>query len=63
MKDIRGQSKAERQYLARTNVQACSICGRYFTARRADPICSIACLQKQKAKALDMEGETPVGGS
>jgi hypothetical protein len=50
-KDQRGAAKAERQYLDRANVQACRICGRYFTKARAEPICSIACRAKAEESA------------
>jgi hypothetical protein len=42
MKDARGQSKAERQYYDRQNLQACIVCGRLFT-RRVAKVCSITC--------------------
>ena len=39
MKDVRGQAKKEREYLAQNHVQQCVVCGRWF-CRRKDNVCS-----------------------
>jgi hypothetical protein len=48
--DARGAKKAERHYYDRTNLQACIVCGRLFTNKRKDAICSIACAEKAEAE-------------
>ena len=45
LKDARGLAKAERQFFARHGLQACIICGRYFT-KRAERVCSMSCAAK-----------------
>jgi hypothetical protein len=48
MKDIRGQAKREAEYYASNPIQACPVCGRYFTRRGSGELCSIACAEKSK---------------
>jgi hypothetical protein len=43
--------KRQKEWLAANPLQACRVCGRYFTARRKEPICSMGC--KEKAEADD----------
>jgi hypothetical protein len=46
MRDIRGRTKREKEWLAANPLQACEVCGRYFTAQRKDAVCSMACKAK-----------------
>ena len=43
MRDVRKRQKAVRHFYQRDELQACRVCGRYFTARRKEPICSMSC--------------------
>ena len=45
LKDVRGISKAEAAFYRGNNVQACIVCGRYFT-KRSERVCSISCAAK-----------------
>ena len=47
--DARGQARAERDYKAHNDAQACTVCGRLFTRYAKDKVCSIACAEKLKA--------------
>ena len=46
--DARGQARAERNYKAHNDVQACAVCGRLFTRYVRDKTCSVACAEKLK---------------
>jgi hypothetical protein len=48
--DARGQAKAERNYRAHNDVQACTVCGRLYTRYARDRTCSIACAEKLKTQ-------------
>ena len=48
--DARGQARAERDYKAHNDVQACAVCGRLFTRYVRDKTCSIACAEKLKTQ-------------
>jgi hypothetical protein len=61
LKNVRDLAKRERQYFARNDLQACIVCGRYFTRARADRICSRDCLEKSQQPAGQGPGETPGG--
>jgi hypothetical protein len=50
-RDARGQTRREQDYIARNEVQACTICGRLFTRHVKDSVCSIACAQKAEQQA------------
>jgi hypothetical protein len=58
MKDVRGQSKAERAFDRRDGLQVCTVCGRYFTRARKESICSIACAEKARADSEKPAGES-----
>jgi hypothetical protein len=51
LRDVRKRLKAERNYYQRDEVQACRVCGRYFTKHARDAVCSAAC--KEKATERD----------
>jgi len=42
-KNARAEAQRERQF--KGNLQACVVCGRYFT-KRAERVCSISCAAK-----------------
>jgi hypothetical protein len=56
-RDVRGQVRREREWLAREATQRCQICGRRF-AMRAEKICSQECLEKLEAQAKQ-KAKTP----
>jgi hypothetical protein len=49
--DARGQARAERDYKAHNDVQACAVCGRLFTRHGKDRVCSIDCRRKAEEQA------------
>jgi hypothetical protein len=66
MKDVRQRAKAERAFDRRNELRACRVCGRYFTRVRKEAICSIACLELERAKSKEQPagqgpGEIPGG--
>jgi hypothetical protein len=50
LKGIRKARQRETEfYRGRDHLQACRVCGRYFTAQRKEPICSVTCKAKADA--------------
>jgi len=59
MKDVRGRAKREAEfYRGRDHLQACRVCGRWFTIRR-DDVCSAVCKAKADAASVTSAGESP----
>jgi hypothetical protein len=50
MQPARARLKAERDYKARNDVQACTVCGRLFTRHVKNRVCSRVCLEKLEAR-------------
>jgi len=54
--DARGQARAERDYKAHNDVQACTVCGRLFTHYAKDRVvCSRECLAKLEQRDRNRE--------
>jgi hypothetical protein len=45
-KNANAEARRKTQFYARQDIQQCVVCGRWYTRRVKDQVCSIACAEK-----------------